>query len=409
MSRRMSFDDLHAFYLSHLTNDVMPFWLTHALDRECGGLNTCIGDDGTVISYDKYLWSQWRAVWVFSSLYDRLEQRPEWREAAEIIYRFAASHGRDADGRTVFCLARNGRIKEAYTSIYADGFALYGLTAYARMTGDPEAERMAREIYPLVRADLARPGSYPTAPLPIPTGCRAHGPSMIFSLVFYELGVLLDDPSIRQAGLALTRDVFENFCRPEDGLVHEFVTLDNRLPDPPAGRVIVPGHVIEDMWFQIHILESVGDAGAVQQCCEIIRRHLELGWDDQYGGIFHAVNADGSVEDVAWRFADAKLWWPATEALYALLLAYEKTGQSWCLDWYWRVHDYAFSHYPVPEHGEWRQRLDRRGNPMGETVALPVKDPFHLPRAVLLCIEVLDRLRGGAPGLGAPGTRNEVS
>jgi N-acylglucosamine 2-epimerase len=43
----------------------------------------------------------------------------------------------------------------------------------------------------------------------------------------------------------------------------------------------------------------------------------------------------------------------------------------------------------MPEVGEWRQRLDRKGKPMTTVVALPVKDPFHLPRALILSLEVL--------------------
>ena len=42
--------------------------------------------------------------------------------------------------------------------------------------------------------------------------------------------------------------------------------------------------------------------------------------------------------------------------------------------------------------GEWRQKLDREGRPFTATVALPVKDLFHLPRVLILCIEVLERL-----------------
>ncbi|MBN1345907.1 MAG: AGE family epimerase/isomerase [Phycisphaerae bacterium] len=398
MTQRMTFSELRDFYRDHLANDVMSFWTTHALDHECGGINTCIRDDGAIVSHDKYLWSQWRAVWVFSTLYQRFEPRPEWRQAAEGIYRFVAKHGRDDDGRTVFCLDRSGAIKEGYTSIYADAFALSGLTEYFRMTGDPRAERLAREIFPLVKADLDRPGTYPTDPHRIPPGFRAHGPSMIFSLVFYELGTLLNDSTIRQAGLDLTRDVFDHFLRPEDGLLHEFIRLDNTLDESPECRVIVPGHVIEDMWFQIHILQRQRDESGVRRACELIEPHLALGWDAERGGIYHAVDTGGSTAAVAWKFADTKLWWPATEALYALLLAYEKTSATWCLPWYWKVHDYAFTHYPDREHGEWRQRLDVDGKPLTKTVALPVKDPFHLPRALLLCTEVLDRLSRGEQG-----------
>jgi len=75
------------------------------------------------------------------------------------------------------------------------------------------------------------------------------------------------------------------------------------------------------------------------------------------------------------------------------LLAYEISGEAWCLDWFERVHNYAFGHYPVPGHGEWTQKLDRRGDKFTDTVALPVKDPFHLPRALIYCIEVLERLK----------------
>ena len=93
-----------------------------------------------------------------------------------------------------------------------------------------------------------------------------------------------------------------------------------------------------------------------------------------------------------WDFADSKIWWPHTEALYALLLTYDISGQPWCLEWYKRVHNYTFRHYPVAHYGEWTQKLDRQGQKFTQTVALPVKDPFHLPRSLIYCIQVLQRL-----------------
>mgnify|MGYP001828842516 CR=1 FL=1 len=119
-------------------------------------------------------------------------------------------------------------------------------------------------------------------------------------------------------------------------------------------------------------------------------RHIEYGWDGEYGGILLSRDAAGG--EPWWPYADAKLWWPHTEALYALLLAYEVTGETWALDWFARVHDYAFAHYPIAGYGEWTQKLDRRGRPFTETVALPVKDPFHLPRALIYSIQTLQRL-----------------
>jgi N-acylglucosamine 2-epimerase len=185
----------------------------------------------------------------------------------------------------------------------------------------------------------------------------------------------------------------DTFLRSDRGLVLEWLDLNGNEIEPPNGTVVLPGHAIESMWFQIHIAKAADDRRTILRAAEAIHKHLEVGWDTLFGGLFLAIDADGR-EEVAWRFHDSKLWWPQAESLYATLLAYEQTGEAWCLKWHERIREYCFAHYPVSPCGEWRQRLDRRGQPFQETVALPVKDPFHLPRALLGCIEVLDRLCG---------------
>ena len=79
------------------------------------------------------------------------------------------------------------------------------------------------------------------------------------------------------------------------------------------------------------------------------------------------------------------------EALLALMLAFEITGEKWCWDWFMKVHEYSFRTFPDTENGEWKQRLDRQGNLITQTLVLPVKDPFHLPRAVMFVIESIAR------------------
>ncbi len=384
------FADLSAIYRAELLERVIPFWMKHAIDRERGGILTCISDEGRVLSQDRYMWSQLRAIWTFSALYNKVEPRPEWLEVARTIYQFARHHGRDEEGRWVFAVDQDGHILEGATSIYADGFALYGLTELARATGDREVIDLALETYQNVQRRLAHPGSYQTAPYTIPENGKAHAISMIFALVFNELGHYLNDRTIIQAGLHHAREVIDIYLQPDRKLLYEFVHLDNSLIDSPQGRSIVPGHAIESMWFMIHIFRREGDEDRVRRAVEAIRWHLEFGWDEEYGGLLLARDAEGG--DPWWRFADAKLWWPHTEALYATLLAYEISREAWCLDWFQRVHDYAFRHYPVPRYGEWTQKLDRQGGKITDTVALPVKDPFHLPRALMYCVEVLERL-----------------
>lgn len=390
MQIRARFTDLLAIYRSELLERVVPFWLNHAIDRQNGGILTCISDEGQLLSQDKYMWSQLRAIWTFSALYNKIEPRQEWLDVARHIYEFVRQYGRDDRGQWVFSVSNKGQILQGATSIYADGFAIYGLTELARATDDQEVIDLALATYQNVRSRLARPGSYQTAPFQVPQGGKAHAISMIFSLVFNELGHYLGDQAIIEASLYHATQVMDVYLRPDRKLLYEFVGLDDSLIDSPQGRSIVPGHAIECMWFMIHIFKQSGDQARIRQAVDAIRWHVELGWDEEYGGLFHACDAEGGTP--WWRFADAKLWWPHTEALYATLLAYQITGEAWCLDWFERVHNYAFSHYPVPGYGEWTQKLNRQGNALTETVALPVKDPFHLPRALIYCIQVLERL-----------------
>lgn len=389
----MNFTTLYDFYRTELLDRVVPFWVKYGIDWQNGGICTCITDDGRIVSDDKYLWSQLRALWTFSALYNKIERRQEWLDIARHIYNFVKRCGRDENDNWVFLVDKHGNHLQGATSIYTDGFAIYGLTEFARASGDTEALQLARETYANVQRRLARPGAYGTAPLPIPTGAKAHGISMIFSLVFTELGDTLNDAMIYRAGLVHANQVMNVFLRPEHQRLYEFARLDDTLLDEPPGRVVNPGHAIESMWFMLHIFQPLGDTARVRQAIDAIRWHIELGWDDEYGGIFLARDAEESFWADKWEM---KIWWPHTEALYALLLAYSISREQWCLDWFQRVHAYAFVHFPVPQYGEWIQNLDRRGNKVNATVALPVKDPFHLARALIYCVKVLEQLNGSS-------------
>jgi N-acylglucosamine 2-epimerase len=213
---------------------------------------------------------------------------------------------------------------------------------------------------------------------------------MLFSDVYYGLAAATGDIDVQRAANRHHRRVMDLFLRPH-GYVAEWLQSDGSEFPPPRGTAVIPGHAIESMWFQMHIARDRGDTATLDRACEAIRRHLEIGWDREFGGLFYAVDAQGRLE-VGWPFADSKLWWPHTECLYATLLAYEHCRQQWCLDWHEQLRAWSFAHFPVPQHGEWYQKLDRQGRPFTQTVALPVKDPFHLPRALILCVECLDRL-----------------
>ncbi|MFQ5810661.1 MAG: AGE family epimerase/isomerase, partial [Armatimonadota bacterium] len=357
-------------------------------------------DDGTLQSTDKYMWSQGRALWTFSALYSDFDHDPHWLEIADDLAAFLFRHGRDDDGAWAFCLHDDGSVAEPPKSVYVDAFVMYGLTEYARATGSQRAIELAEQTFHRTSPMLRDHGTLPTEPLPIPAGLQSHGPSMIFALVYHDLGVLTGNEEIINRALELAEIVMTQHLKPDHKLLYELVRPGGELADGDAGKTFVPGHVIESMWFMERIYRHHGQEDRVAEAMDAIRWHLEKGWDEEYGGIFLACHTEGGTP--VWSQPDAKCWWPHTEALYALLRACEVTGESWCMDWYWRVHDYAFEAFPNREHGDWRQNLDRRGNPIPVVLGLTVKDPFHLPRALIYSIVTLRNLAAARCNSSAP-------
>jgi N-acylglucosamine 2-epimerase len=266
---------------------------------------------------------------------------------------------------------------------------VYGLSEYCRADPDPELLRVARDTFDRIVRRIEEPDFAETAPYPLPPNRRNHGVPMILTEVAGELARTLRDPDVARLADEYSRRVLRHFVRPERRCLLEFLDRDYREIPGPEGTYVMPGHAIESMWFTLHRARDRGDGATMRTAAEVLRWHLELGWDPEYGGIRLGLDVAGYPPFLP--HADTKIWWPHTEALYALLLAHDLTGEAWCANWYDRVHEWSFAHFGMPSTGEWRQRLDRAGQPITTVVALPVKDPFHLPRAAILAVE---RLRG---------------
>lgn len=375
----------------HLFNHVLPFWEKHAFDEK-GGLLTCLRDDGTLISRDKWLWSQWRAVWVFSRIYNRISPDKRWLNYAEEIAAFCIRTGWDKT-RNGWHLAvdENGKVLRGYESTYVDAFAVCGLAELYRANHSNEIARLARLTADSSLKTLAGPyDRIPHFPYPIPKNAKPHGIPMLWSMALAELGDVLLEERYLQASTQLSNEIFRDFYRKDRDLIVEFVQLNGLEFPVPTGTAVVPGHVIEDMWFQIHNNRLRQQSSErTPEFLRLMLRHLERGWDKgQQAGILLAVDADEKMP-VGWNFADTKLWWPHTEALYGTLLGWTSTKQQVWLDWYSQIWKLCLDHFSDWEHGEWRQRLGRDLKPINDVVALPVKDPFHLPRSLILQIEAL--------------------
>jgi N-acylglucosamine 2-epimerase len=341
-------------------------------------------------------------VWTFSALYNRIEKRQEFLEAAENSIRFLLAHGRDNNGRWVYHTDREGRVIEGPTSIYSDCFAIYGFSEHYRATKDGPLLSIALETFERVRRRLEEPDFSETAPYPLPLGWKNHGIPMMLTEVTNELAQTTADSRFDALATEYAGRVMKHFVRPDRNVILEFLTADYKELPPPAGTFVMPGHAIESMWFVMHLAERLGDKDLISRAAEVMRRHLELGWDEKFGGIFLSRDIEGHPPYLP--HSEMKVWWPHVEALYGTLLAHHLTGESWCLDWHEKVAEWTWAHFPAPEFGEWRQRLNREGKPTTDIVALPVKDPFHLPRGIILILQLLERMQADQAELSGVGS-----
>ncbi|MBW7995988.1 MAG: N-acylglucosamine 2-epimerase [Candidatus Glassbacteria bacterium] len=431
-----SFEEASRKYGDELFGNILPFWMARGIDREYGGFFTCFSNDGsTMLAEHKFTWSQGRFVWMLARLYRKMRDRVEptesgrWLEAAGAGAQFLIEHARLAGGNCAFILNREGAPvlldsaggdRPAETgescdlSIYADFFVIYGLAEYAAASGRREAYEFALDLFDHVLARLES-GDYRTDPYPVPPGYKVHGEPMITLETAQELadiaaqfGESETEGRMRAVCGKCAEEIMENFRRPDEQVVLEMIGVDNEPKDTLLGRFVNPGHMIEDMWFMMHWADRAGDNALFAAAAEVVRWALELGWDKQFGGLPQFLDKSGEpprgevtpeltghemVSKLGANWSN-KLWWPHSEAIYALLLAYERLEEPWMAEWFWRVHDYTLATFPNPDRevGEWIQIRDHRGRPESKVVALPVKDPFHITRALLLALPVAERL-----------------
>ncbi len=404
----------YQFYHQHLYEKILPFWLERAFDREYGGCYTCFDNNGDrLLSTDKYLWSQGRVVWFCSKLAEMNKTNPDYLRLAEEGYHFLSKHAFLPNGHCPFLVTREGVPKEPVpgkgleTSIYADCFVVLGLAKFAAVTGEKEAFRQAFTLYQSITGRVAT-GNFRTEPEPIPEGYRSHGVQMILLNISQELLAAAERLQAPEAGYleeqccTLLADSLATFHTP-DGRVYELVKERASGDDPCIfGRFMNPGHSLEDMWFIIHFARKAGREEAIRQAVKVTERMFDLGWDHEYGGLLHFVDQEGGKPrgeqgaytghpmlaklEASW---DDKLWWVHSEALYTTLVAYHLSGKEELYRRYQQVKDYTFKTFPHPEGKEWIQIRDRQGKPADKVVALPVKDPFHIIRNLLLLLELL--------------------
>ncbi|MEW5814387.1 MAG: AGE family epimerase/isomerase [Spirochaetota bacterium] len=375
------------YFYDQLVNITIPFWITHATDKQYGGFTTFLDRTGALLSPDKPMWVMGRISWVFSKLYNDLEKRAEWLTLAQHGIDFIRKYGFDTDGRVFFAVTRDGKPLRKRRYLFAETFVVIALAEYAKASGGKEDLSLAKKTMSLVRKLYNTPGSLEPKIIPATLTTRGHSMAMI---QINTLQVLrradsegnLDGRSYNSLIDDSINEVFKFFVKPEKKVLLETVgDKGEYLAYLPEGRCMNPGHAIETAWFILEEGRYRHDNELVKKALPLLDWSLDLGWDKKYGGLFYFVDVEGKQPvQLEW---DMKLWWPHLEAMYATLLSYYLTGDKKYARWFGKITDWSVKRFPDKKYGEWFGYLHRDGSLALDLKGNYFKGPFHLPRQQL--------------------------
>ncbi len=378
-------------YREDFTRNIMPFWLKNGLDRENGGIYTCVGRDGQLIDSTKSVWFQGRFAFICSFAYNNIEKNPEWLEAAKLTLDFIEKHCFDTDGRMYFEVAADGTPLRKRRYVFSESFAAIAMSEYALATGNQEYAKKALDLFKRIRSFLNTPGVLEPKYLSS-VQVQGHSITMIMVNVASCLKKVIDDPELDAQIQESVYALKNYFMHPEFKALLEMVGPKGEFIDTTNGRTINPGHCIETSWFLFDVARTMdNNKELIDMALTILDWSWDWGWDEQYGGIINFKDCKNlPPQDYS---QDMKFWWPQTEAIIANLYAYKLTKDEKYLKRHKQISDWTYAHFPDYEYGEWYGYLHRDG-----TVAQPAKGnlfkgPFHIPRMMIkgytLCHEIL--------------------
>ena len=373
-----------------LYKGVLPFWMRHSLDATHGGYFTCLDHDGAVYDETKYAWLQGRQVYMLSRLYVEAPagtvedaQRHAWLRAAALGVTFLDRAREPDTSRLFFSTTRDGSARlHLQRKPYAAVFYVQGLLEFWRAlqtyiaNGDgndlidpalvaraPEFLAKARDMFEMLATWIEDP-SLCGRPA-IPDAARDAGATNLadvmcvasLALDFLKAGPLAVAPAHGGKGrdhyLGLIRRAMQNCERHYDtrrgtpGVLMEHCGSAGLSSATPAGRLFNPGHAIEVAWFLMQMCDVVegGSPHHEKLALDVLEGSLRAGWDDNDkwgGGLMYMIDVEGKPLLDATVTATGKLWWPHTESLIALTMAYARTRDDKWLQWLKKVHDYSY-------------------------------------------------------------------
>jgi mannobiose 2-epimerase len=387
-----------------LRENILPFWMRYAMDRETGGFYgkiDCDGHIGREAPRASVIHS--RILWTFSAACRLVDV--EYRATADWAYDYIVKKFWDAGyGGVYWMLDHQGNPLSGRKQIYAQAFAAYAMAEYYRATGKPEAREFAQRLFRLIE-DHSRDAVWKGY-----LEARGRDWSALEDLRLSEKD--LNCPKSMNTHLHVM-EAYTNLLRvwrdPELVARQEElleVTMD-RIVDNTTGHFklffdnqwnslndrVSFGHDIEGSWLILEAAEVLGGAALADRARRLAVRMAQTVYDeglDKDGSLFYEADSQGVMTD------PNKHWWAQAEAVVGFYNAYQLSGQEHFLNQAYRVWEYIEEKIVDKVHGEWHAKLSPQGVPYLEKedpdacLAGPWKCPYHNSR---VCYEMMERLK----------------
>lgn len=373
-----------------LFDSIVPFWENHSPDPVNGGFFNLIDRDGTVFDTEKFVWMQWRNIYMFALLANTPAAPPRWLELAESGFRFCRAHAQLEDGGFAFSVTAEGKISD-YDPLVApmiEAIAAIASAQLFRATGQDvyrtEALLRLKRVREMIRAREA------AGPLPGIPAFRSLGAWMHLvnaaAEVFACAGKMDGSP---RRFLEEALEVLPGFRHPESGRWIERIGLDGSFRfGNSAGRMLMPGHGFETLWFMAEAAELIGNRELLAKIPDWTRSVYENALDREQGGLFPMQDAL-DLPLVLKESVGLKWWWTHSEALLALAMSWKISRDEWFLARFEEIDAWCTAHFRDSRNPEWFGWVDRAGNPVSLVKGTPSKTCFHVPRCLYCCAKFL--------------------
>ena len=382
-----------------LQNNILPFWLDKMTDRENRGFYGRIDGHGLLHpEADKGAILNARILWTFSAAY-RVLQRPEYLAAATRAKDYILEHFYDKEfGGTYWSLDCLGRPKDTKKQFYAIGFMIYGLSEYARATGDKEAIDYAVRLFDCIEEHSLdrKDNGY------IEACTREWGEIADMRLSDFDANY----PKSQNTHLHIIEPYTNLFriwkdARLEKALLNLIDIFTDRILNPVthhldlffendwtrgASHLESYGHDIECSWLMHEAALVLGDKEVLKKVEPIVRlvaKASEKGLNAD-GSMVHEANVDTGHVD------DDLHWWVQAEAVVGFYNVYQHFADASALDKSLRCWQYIKDNLIDTENGEWYWSRHADGTlNLDDDKAGFWKCPYHNGR---MCLELMERI-----------------